>query len=160
MDKNKVFSAMQGDEKPYSSYIKTVISRVYVSILDPFDESASGVILYGDPKKGAESSIVDAWTEKQDRYIKKMNKPVFDDGLLIKYERPAELIVERQIEEFSDKELLEIVNSHWFSLVKVVGEITSLPVLFRMLELAREAEKSEKVTGLLESKISEIQLNE
>ena len=158
MDNTQIFSAMQG-EKPHVSYIKTVISKIFVSILDPFDESPSGILLFGDPKKGGENSIVDAWNEKQDRYIKKMNQPLFDDGLLIKYNRPENVVVERQIEEFSDAELLEIVNSHWFSLVKIVGEVTSVPVLFRMLELAREADKSEKVTGLIESKLPELQLN-
>jgi hypothetical protein len=66
MDNKDIYSAMQ-QEKPYKSYIKTVISRVYVNILDPFDESPSGVLLFGDHRRGEESGIVDAWNEKQDR---------------------------------------------------------------------------------------------
>lgn len=157
MDNTQIFSAMQ-EGKPYKSYIKTVISKVYVSILDPFDESPSGILLYGDHKKGGNECIVDAWNPKQDGYIKRMNKPLFDDGLLIEYKRPENVVVERTIEEYSDDELLEIINRKWYAFSKVVKTVESPVVLNRMIEIARDEEKSEKYIKFMETKLSELQL--
>ena len=44
-----VFSAMQTD-KPHAVYKKTILGKVFVTVLNPFDESPEGILLQGNPR--------------------------------------------------------------------------------------------------------------
>lgn len=159
MDENRIFGAMQAGT-PHKSYIKTILGQVYMNILNPFDGKPAGILLSGDPTARPESCILDVWTEKEDTYVKSMNKIHFETGTVIAYERPAEQVKERTIEEYSDEELKEVINSKFLALQSTLNKIESTPVLFRMVNLSREMEKSEKITGAIEARLSEVQIND
>jgi hypothetical protein len=152
------YSAMQSG-KPYRSYRKTVLAKVYVTMLDPFLGTPLGYLIEGDPK--GESAIVDVWNEMQDAYFKRTNKRQFELGHIIPFERPTEVKEEIQkIEQYSDEQLTEIVNSRFYTLQAAVNKANSPAVLVRMIDLAREMGKSEKIIKFLEGRLSEIQMQE
>jgi len=150
----KMFAAMQL-EKPFKTYRKTILGRVSVNYIEPFSGKPSGIILMGNPKTD-EGARIDTWTEVDDSFFRKMNKRQFEVGNILEMERVEE-VKERTIESFSDEELTKIINSKYFTLEATLNKITSVAVLFRMVELAKELEKSDKIMKAFESKISELQ---
>jgi len=150
-----IFSAMQTGE-PFATYRKTILGKVFVNIINPFNGIPEGILLAGDPKND-ESAMVDVWSEKEDLFFHRMNKNHFAQGTLLKIQRER-TVEEKTIEQYSDKELAEILSLKYYSLLKVVGEIKTVPVLMRIVEIAREQEKSEKIIKMLEARVSELQL--
>ena len=150
----QMFAAMQL-EKPFKTYRKTVLGRVSVNYIEPFSGQPAGIILTGLPKTD-ESARIDTWTEVDDGFFRKMNKRHFEVGNLLEIVRVEE-VKERTIESFTDEELTKIINSKYFTLEATLNKTESLPVLFRMVELAKELEKSEKIMKAFESRISELQ---
>lgn len=129
----EVFAAMQSGV-PLASYTKTILGKLYVNFLNPFTGSPEGRLLSGDPKT-SDDAIIDLWTVAEDLYFKRMNKRAFETGLLIKKVRkPAE--EKKTIEQFSDEELIEIINMKTISFQKQLSEITSEVVLTRLLGLS------------------------
>lgn len=157
-DRNMANSAIHGG-KPLTSYVKTILGKVYVTVWDSFENQPVGMILEGDPRKGDESCIVDIWSKEEDFYFKSKNKRHLQTGDVISYERKQEER-ERTVEEYSDEELSAIVNSKFFTLQNVLNNTESIAVLFRIKGLAQEMEKSDKLIKAIEARISEVQANE
>lgn len=153
----RVFSSMQSNT-PYATYRKTILGKVYVTVLSPFTNKPEGVLLEGEPKTD-ERAMVDVWSEMQDLYFKRQNKKHFQEGTIIKVQREVKEEFPHTIEQYSDDELKEVLNYRYASLVKTINDINTVPVLIRMTELAREGEKSEKIIRAIEARLSEVQLN-
>ncbi len=152
--RNELFSL---DEKPYATYIKTILGQVGINVWDRFTNTPAYTILKGDPRRSDEGSIVDVWSQKEDAYFRRNNARHFEKGVLRVYHRPENAAVEVAIEQFSDEQLKEIVNLRFIALQAKLNKIESVPVLFRMLTIARDLDKSEKITKPIEARISEIQ---
>jgi len=159
MEDSRIFGAMQ-EGTPYKSYIKTILGKVYMNILNPFDGKPAGILLSGDPTVRPEECILDVWSEKENSYVKSMNKIHFETGTVIEFIRPTQQVKEKTIEEYSDEELEVVINSKFLALQSTLNKIESTPVLFRMTSLARKMEKSEKIIGAIEARLSEVQLND
>jgi hypothetical protein len=156
-DKN-IVGGMHGG-KPIGSYIKTTLGKVYVSAWDSFENQPVGIMLEGDPRKKEESSIIDMWSQEENFYFRNKNKVLLQSGDIISYER-TDVVKERAIEEFSDDELIAIINSKFFAFQKVLNTTTSVNVLFRIKNLAQDLEKSEKLMKTIDARISEVQAEE
>jgi hypothetical protein len=152
-----IFSAMQAGN-PYATYRKTILAKVYINILNPFSGNPEGIILYGDPKND-ESGRIDTWSEKEDLFLRRMNKNHFARGTLLKIERETPVEV-RTIEQYSDAELAELLRLKYYSLQRQLSEIESAPVLMRLIAIARDEEKSEKIIKTLEARLSEVELKQ
>lgn len=154
-----VFSQMQTGE-PFASYIKTILGKVYVQIINPWNGELEGLILEGDPKKKQDSCIVDVWNSAHDAYFRRVNKKHFELGELQKYERPIEYVEEKSPNELTEEDVANLLDGHKTQFLKLkskLGEITSEVPLFRILEKARELEKSEKLIKAIEARLSEVQ---
>lgn len=156
-----VYAAMQTD-KPYKSYIKKIIGKVSVYVLNPFSGEPEVKLLKGLPKSKKNSDcIVDVWSEMEDAYFKRTNRKQFEMGNITPYVRPEnEPMVEPTVNELSDEQLLAMLKLKYFELAKRLGEFTSISPLYRILDIARENDKTEKIIKLIESKISEFQQEE
>jgi len=155
-----IFAAMQLG-KPFKSYIKTVPSKVYVTVFDPFKQKEAGLILSGNPRaKNNDTSIVDVWSEMEDAFFRKVNRRHFEQGTLIPYSRPEVIEEVKPIEQYSDVELKNILSQKFAVLNKTVSEINELAPINRLLYLAREEDKSERIIRLLESRLAEVQERE
>lgn len=155
-----IFAAMNGGGKPYRTYIKTILGKVYVTILNMITGTPTpeGVILSGDPRKKDPGAMIDVWSEQEDYFFKKTNKSHFARGILIPYTSAEEVAPVKTIEQATDEELTKIVNSKYFSLVSELNKIESVAVLFRMKNIAEENEKSSKILEAIEARIYEVQL--
>lgn len=157
----QVFSAMQADE-PFSTYRKTILGKVFVQVLDPFSHIPQGLLLSG--VKGTDTEKVDMWSVQEDLFFRRMNKKHLETGMVIKVPKakPTEVpVVEvKKLEQYSDEELRALVDhdsKHFIALQKTLANITSEAVAYRMLELAKELEKSEKIIKAIETKLAELQ---
>lgn len=153
MADSTVFSAMQTG-KPHATFKKTILGQVYVTVLSPFSNQPEGLLLTG--AKDSETSMVDVWSEMEYVFFKRLNKRHLERGILIQIEK-QEAKVEKFIEQYSDEELINVINQKYIAFQKVLSGITSEAVLFRMLDLAKELEKSAKIIGVIEAKIAELQ---
>lgn len=155
----QVFGMMQTDQ-PFKQYIKTVPSKVYVSVLDPFnDRQPVGVILKGNPRKQDRDSIVEIWSEKEDAFFKRANRRLLETGVLIPH-TPKEVVEpseEERLNSMSDDELEELLSKRFIALQNIVNKITSPATMFRLLEIAKELDKPQKTVAFLEGKLSELQ---
>ena len=159
MEQGSVYSLMQTGT-PYKSYIKTILGKLYVNIWDSFTNKPIGIIIQGNPKtEDIESCIVDVWSEQEDVYLKRTNKRHFDTGYLIEYKR-IEKTKEKSPNDLTDDELNSLLNSKFLTLQSAVNKMTSVAPIFRMIEMAKEQEKSQKIITFLEGKLSAIQLQE
>jgi hypothetical protein len=143
--------------KPYKSYIKKILGKVYVMVLDQFSNQPVGILLTGDPRKKDEGCIVDVFSEIEDVYFRRTNKRHFETGDIIPYARVEE-VREKTVEQFDDAELLGVVNQKFIALQHSLNKITSEAVLFRMLALAQDNEKSDKIVGAIKARVSEVQM--
>ena len=144
---------------PFKSYTKTILGRIYLEVWDTFENKPIGLIIEGDPRRGDETCIVDVWSEEEDYFFRNKNKEQLKSGNVIVYQR-KEAVVERSVEEYTDDELKEIINSKFFTLQKVLNNTDSVAVLFRIKNLAQEMEKSDKLVKAIEARISEVQTEE
>jgi hypothetical protein len=163
-----IFAAMQTGA-PYKSYIKTVLGKVYVMVLNPFDETPEGVFLKGNPKKEKERKgcIVHVWDAKGDAFFKNINERQFIMKHITEYTPPVTapkvepVAVEKPMEEWTDEELLlGVLNLKYAAFTPIVNKITNPVNLFRLIELAQTNEKSPKYIRDLKAKLAEVQANE
>lgn len=148
--------------EPYKSYIKTILGKVYVTILDPYTGERVGLILKGDPKtKHNEDCIVDVWSQREDAFFHKRNKKHFELGQLIEHTRKEVVPEESEIlSALSDDEMVELLNSPFFKLQATVNKMETIAPIYRLIELAKEQDKSPKILDFLAGKMSELQLAE
>jgi hypothetical protein len=150
-----LYSAMQSG-KPYKTYKKVVLGRVYVSAIDPFTEQPTGIMLYGDPKRTDESCFIDMWNERDDLFFTKQNKSHLASGFIVEIVRPAPTVKELTIEQYNDEQLREVVNMKFLALQAKLNKTSSEAVLYRMLSLAEEMDKSVKIVGAIQARLSEV----
>lgn len=159
MDKgldSSIYGLMQTG-KPQRSYIKTILGKAYVTVLNPFSGNPEGRLLVGNPKDSdKEGCIVDIWSDKEDMFFKRANKKAIETGVVINYVR-KEVEESKSENDVSDEELDKILSEPFITLQRKVNKLTSVAPVFRLVERARELDKSEKIVSFLERKLSEIQ---
>jgi len=155
----EVYRAMQVG-RPFRSYIKTPISKVYVTIFDPLKRKETGLILSGNPRaKKNDTAIVDVWSEMEDVFFKRLNRRHFEQGTIIPYTRST-VVEEKTIEQYTDEELKVVLSQKFAALNATISTINELAPINRLLYLAREEEKSEKIVRLIEARLADIQEKE
>jgi hypothetical protein len=156
METRDVFEAMQEGE-PVGQYVKTLPCKVHVTVMDVFhNNEPAGLILFGEP--GCEDSIVRTWSIKEDLFFRRMNKRHFTKGVLKPYKTPAvQEKAEETLEQASDETLMTLLTGHFKRMESAINKTESEAVLFRMIKLARDSEKSEKIIKALETRLAEIQ---
>ena len=141
---------MQEDE-PIASYRKTILGKVFVNILDPFTGNPTGVILSGE--ESSEDAKIDVWTVKENLFLQRMNRNHFETGMLKKVNVKE---VKQVPQSYSDLEIKDILNLVYISLQKRLVEIDDPAVLNRMVELANELEKTDKIKSTVENRLKEV----
>jgi hypothetical protein len=152
---SKDYSAMQ-QGKPYSSFKKTILGKLFVKVLDPFRREPSNIILKGS----GDNCVIDAWTIEEDLYIRRSNPEHIRNGYLIPYTRKETTEVVDNVNNLSDEEMINLLDSKFLALQAKVKKMTSVAPIFRLLEVARGLEKSEKIIKYLEGELARIQLAE
>jgi N-methylhydantoinase B/oxoprolinase/acetone carboxylase alpha subunit len=144
--------------KPYKTYSKTIMGRVFITVLNMLtgNPTPEGVILSGDQRKDEPSSYYSVFSEQEDIFFRKMNRRHFEQGILIE-KVLKEASKERTVEEYTDEELKAQIAKPFLALQHLLNSVKTVATLYRIQTLAREMEKSEKVMKAIESRLSEVQ---
>lgn len=153
----EVYSAMQ-DSTPFATFKKTVLGKVYVTVVSPFTKNPEGVLLYGE--LGEPTSFIDVWSEMEKMFFYRMNRKHFDAGTVIEVTREKEKEQPKRIEQSSDVELTAALSYPFTKFAKLIRETSSEALLYRFISLAEQNEKSEKVINLIKARLAEIQASE
>ena len=154
-----IYSAMQ-DGEPLAVYKKGIMGKVHVVTLNPFTEEAEGVILEGNPGKADEidTQVIELWTTKSKLFFERMNKKHIAAGRLNLVKRESLPKVAPSPNVISDEEIDVLLNSKFLALRARLDKFTDSAPVFRLVNRARELEKSEKIVKHIEEKISQLQL--
>jgi hypothetical protein len=148
-----VFSAMQEGQEPLARYTKTIVGKVHVLALNPFSEQPEGVILEGTDK----DSYIELWDNKALVFFEKMNRPHIAAGRIIKMEK-APVPPPPSPNQLTDEEVDGLLNGKYMTLKYKLEKFTEIAPVLRLLNRARELEKSEKLIKHLEERMSQIEL--
>lgn len=149
-----VFSAMQTGE-PLARFKKQIVGKVHVVALNPFTEEPERIILKGDKDK----SYIEIWTDKALAFFERINKEHIDAGRLLRVKGieksppSPNIITDEEIDE-----LLDGRKTPYFSLKKRVTAFTEPAPIIRLLNRARDLEKSEKMIRFLEESAADLEL--
>lgn len=144
--------------EPHKRFIKAVISRVSVKILDPVSLQPSEVILMGDPKDEPEDSILDLWTPVEVVYFERNNKQILKEGLIVEYNKSIK--TEPSVNLLSDEEIDTILNDRFFTLKNTLDKLTSPAPVHRILMRAEQLDKPTKTVKAIQARLSELQAGE
>lgn len=143
--------------KPFKSYRKTIVGKVYVSVFNSITRNPEGLLLEG-PNDQAKACI-DVWNEQEDLYFRRNNRRALETGRIIEFVKSDDFeeLKPEYLATASDEQLEEIVMSRYYKLLSELNKITSESVLLRLLEIARKKERSEKYIDAITAKLSELQ---
>lgn len=148
-----LFSAMQAGQEPIARYQKTIVGKVHVVALNPFSDSPEGVLLEGDGK----DSYIELWDAKALVFFERMNRSHIEAGRVVKMEKTPQPppISPNQV---TDEEIDNLLEGKFVTLKSRVTKFTDVAPAMRLLNRARELEKSEKLIKYLEETIAQLEL--
>jgi hypothetical protein len=154
----QIYAAMQTGT-PLATYKKTILGKVEVKILDSFRGVPTSVILEGNPTINSEGCFIDAWSEKEDVYIKRMNTNHLKSGVLISWNRSTQPAAPEgnPFNQLSDEELFELINSPFFKLQNAMNKMDNSAPVSRLLAIAEQEDKSEKLVKAIRGRLAELQ---
>jgi hypothetical protein len=152
MDDIRKYSAMQTGT-PYKRFQKTILGKVHVVALNPFTDQPEGIILEGS----GEESFVDVWDEKADAFFRRLNAKHFESGRLSEVKVREDAVV-KSVNDFTEDDMDILLNSKYLVLKSALTHFTSEAPVFRLLNRARELDKSEKIIKRIEERLVELQV--
>lgn len=155
-----VYSSMTEGE-PYKIYRKTILGKVEVKVLDPFDETkVIYVLLTGNPDASNGKSLVELWTPMQHIFFLRNNEAFLENGTVIEEKvarkKPE---IKQTVNNLSDAELEDIVKNYK-KLASALEDMTSINAVSRTLHMANKMERPVKTIELIEKKLSFMQAQE
>jgi hypothetical protein len=156
----EVYAAM-AEDKPLKTYIKTILGKVYVTVLNPFSGKPEPVELYGQPEASNPKAVLQIWSTKEDLFFNKMNREHLEAGNM-KVLSVADATKPAPVSPnaISDGEIVEILNKPFLALKNRLNKFTTVAPVYRFLRAAEEMEKSEKILDSIRARMSELQLGE
>jgi hypothetical protein len=158
----EVFAAMT-EEKPLVSYLKTIVGKVHLTVLNPFSGKPEPVTLYGTPSANNPRAVVEVWSTKDDLFFKKMNREHLDAGTLKVLSVQEEVARQQEPDSpnaITDEEIAEILNKPFLALKNKLNSFTAPAPVYRFERMAEEMEKSEKILEAIRARASELELGE
>lgn len=144
--------------EPFKRYIKAIISRVSVKILDPISLAETEVILSGDPAKEEPGCILDLWTPMEVVYFERNNRQILAEGLLVDYVKSVQPVP--TVNNVTDADIDAVLNDKFFSLKNLLKQFTSPAPVLRVLERAKALNKPVKTIEAITARLSELQAEE
>jgi hypothetical protein len=147
--------------RPYSAYVKTIPGKVAITVFDPFSNKVEGRILVGNPKKD-KSAVINLWSAQEDMFFKQKNDRHLREGTLIPYIAMEEIpeTESEKLNKASDEELMALLTGRFYTLKYGVEKMTSVAPIYRLLTMAKELEKSEKIIKFLEGRLASLELEQ
>ena len=159
-----VFAKMQTGD-PIAVYGKTILGKVEVSVINPFDGTPQNVMLEGDPKKNNPKCFVEVWSQMEEVYFERQNAPLFKEGYIIKVKEGKKPEVKDKDKEVSydnitDEYIKDLITAPYMKFKSELNAIDSEAVVYRVLSMAEEMERPEKTMQHIRQRLTEIQQKE
>lgn len=154
MDETNRMQALMSNE-PYKRYIKAVLSRVLVKILDPISLREVEVILSGEPDKKEDSCILDLWTPVEVVYFERNNQIILNEGLIVEYKQSIKTTP--SVNVITEEELEAVLAERFFALKSLLDKLTSPAPVLRLLAKAEQMNKPVKTIDAIKSRLAELQ---
>ncbi len=158
----EVFSAM-AEGKPIVTYVKTIVGKVHLTVLDPYSGKPVPVTLQGSPAANNPKAVVQVWSTKDNQFFQQMNREHLAAGIL-KPLTPVEEVAREQEpvspNTITDEEITEILNKPFLALKNKLNSFTAPAPVYRFERMAEEMEKSEKILEAIRARASELELGE
>jgi len=160
---NNIVSAImlaQDKGEPERVYRKAIVGRVVARVIDPFSGGRADVLIQGVPGKEDNSNLeISLWTPFEVKYFEQYNKGLIENGSLVLVGSRSEFEVSHA-NALSDEQLEEVAKSPYFSLLKTLKEITSETTLQRLLQTAKDMNRTSKTLQTIQLRLEEIQQQE
>lgn len=156
MEEYRIFAAME-QRQPIAIFKKTIVGKVYVTVLNPFTDQVEGMHLEGNAEAGDERAFVELYDQKSLAFFKRINKKQFDLGNLIQVDTLPE--EEESPNQITDEEIESLLGEPFFTLKNKLDTFTEVAPVLRLLNKARDMDKSEKLIKHIEEKMAEIEIN-
>lgn len=141
---------------PAARYIKTIVGKVVVTVVDPFSGQPSEIVLQGKPaKENLDRVVITLWTPFEHEFFRRTNKILLDSGVIAPY--TEEIIEEISVNEISDEEIKDILSKKYFALMNLLSRVTSPEVVKRILRIAEEENKQIGTINKIKERLSELQ---
>ena len=159
-----VYAKMQTGD-PTAVYGKTILGKVEVSVINPFNGTPQNVMLEGDPKKNNPKCFVEVWSQMEEVYFERQNAPLFKEGYIIKMKDAKKPEVkqdakETTYEDITDEYIEELITAPFMKFKSELNAIDSEAVVYRILSMAEEMERPEKTMQHIRQRLTEIQQKE
>jgi hypothetical protein len=156
-----MYAAMQTG-KPYKVYKKTILAKVFVQVLNPFDGKPEGILLQGNPLNNNEGCFVKLWSEKENQFFKRLNKKHLKNGYLVPYEVKKFMNKEQESDvvdysSFTEDDIEGIVNSRFLALRAHLNKVDAEAHVIRLLTKAQELNKTSGIMNAIEARLAELQ---
>lgn len=116
-----------------------------------------GVRLFSGDKDGKVLNVLDPMVEVPEKNLKdfrKVNKQAILQGLIIESGEPEE---NWETDNALSDDDIDGLLSNWLKLKNTVDKLTSVPILYKILEAASEKGSSKKVTSLVSARIEALE---
>jgi hypothetical protein len=142
-------------ESPIAIYRKDILGKVFVTVLNPFMNTPEGVLLQGND----DDSYVELFDNKSLAFFERVNRDHIRAGRLTKVKTKP--VPEPSPNIISDDEidvLLDGKKTKFLALKAKVTTFTEEAPVKRLLDRARELDKSDKLVTFLEQTLSDLQV--
>ncbi len=158
----EVFSAM-AEGKPLLTYIKTIVGKVHLTVLDPYSGKPVPVVLQGSPAANNPKAVVQVWSSKDNNFFKQMNSEHLAAGILKPLSQVEEVARTEEVPSpntISDDEITDILNKPFLALKNKLNSFTAPAPVYRFERMAENMEKSEKILEAIRARASELELGD
>jgi len=148
----------QADGKPVAKYIKAILGRVGVTVIDPFTGQPTDIVLTGDPadEKAREDIIVTLWTQFEHEYFRRTNRLLLERGALAPF--TEEIVHEISVNEVSDDVLRDALGKPFMAVKHLLEKFTSPAPVMRLLNMALEMNRPAGTVNAIKKRLSELQV--
>ena len=142
---------------PKATYIKTIVGRLGLSMIDPLTGMPADIELSGDPNDNGtdiDDITVTLWSDFEFEFFRRANKALLQIGYLAPYTK--EIVKEISVNEVEDSVLEEALGKPFFSVKALLDRFTAPMPVERMLKMAEEANKSSGTVDAIKKRLSEL----
>ena len=154
----KLFEAAQiaqANNAPHSRWMKVLLSKVSVKVLDPMSGTPVEIIVTGDPIKEKDQCIINCWTPLETAYFERNNQYHVLNGNIVPFNKP--IVIPTSINTLSDEEIVVVLDKKFMAVKSLLTKLDSTVSVSRVLQHATEMNKPVATINAIKARLAELQ---
>lgn len=145
--------------EPQARYIKAILGRISVHVIDTITSKPSIQMMIGDPSETPvpDSCIITLWTPIEVAFFQRMNPVHLAQGNLVPYIVDSDAEITESPNSPTDEMIREAVSKRFFAIKNMVDKFTTIAPAMRALAIAREMNATIGKVSYIEKRISQLQ---